>query len=86
MSQIFTSKTSEQVGFEEKSNNQHHFLTVKQFCATYSWPTESAMRSYIYRADELEMRDAFLRVGRRVLINVTNFFIAIQKGGKNHES
>ena len=57
-----------------------HLLTVKQFCKEYPWPTESAMRSYIYRAEELNMAQAFLRVGRRVLIDVNKFFNIVQKG------
>lgn len=79
MSQACASKNSEQVSFDGKLDFKHHFLTVKQFCAQYPWPTESAMRSYIYRAEELEMTDAFLRVGRRVLIDVNKFFSVIQK-------
>jgi len=56
-----------------------NILTVKQFCAQHPWPTESAMRSYIYRADELGLSDAFIRVGRRVLIDVDIFFELIKR-------
>lgn len=54
-------------------------LTVKQFCATFPWPSESAMRSYIYRADVLGLSDAFVRVGRRVLITPQSFFSLIKQ-------
>lgn len=57
-------------------------ITVKQFCELYPWPTESGIRSYIYRAEELEMTEAFVRVGRRVLIDVDKFFQIIQEGRK----
>jgi hypothetical protein len=49
-------------------------LTVPQFAERYSWPSESAMRAYIYRADQLGITDAFIRFGRRVLIDPIKFF------------
>ena len=53
-------------------------ITVRQFSSKYPWPSESAMRSYIYRANELGMASAFVRVGRRVLIDVNKFFELVQ--------
>ncbi len=49
-------------------------LTVKQFSSCYSWPSESAMRAYIFRASRYGLEDAFIRVGRRVLIDHLKFF------------
>lgn len=57
----------------------NQLLTIKQFCAIFPWPSESAMRSYIYRAQELGISDAFVRVGRRVLITPQRFFSLIQQ-------
>lgn len=53
------------------------FLTVRQFCEIFPWPSESAMRSYIFRAEMLGISDAFVRVGRRVLIIPQRFFSLI---------
>jgi hypothetical protein len=54
-------------------------LTLKQFNHRYPWPSESAMRSYIYRAEELGLSNAFVRVRRRVLIDPQKFFHLIKK-------
>jgi hypothetical protein len=54
-------------------------LTIKQFCEVYPWPSESAMRAYVYRAAELGISDAFLRVRRRVLIMPQIFFSLIKQ-------
>ena len=60
-------------------------VTIKQFCTEFAWPSESAMRSYIYRAEELNMSTAFIRIGRRVLIDVNRFFEIITTQGNNNE-
>jgi hypothetical protein len=60
------------------SNEVSQLLTIKQFCTAFPWPSESAMRSYIYRAEVLGLSEAFVRVGRRVLIIPQKFFSAIQ--------
>lgn len=54
-------------------------LTLKQFNERYPWPSESAMRSYIYRAEELGLSNAFVRVRRRVLIDPQKFFHLVKK-------
>lgn len=53
--------------------------TIRQFCETHKWPSESAMRAYIYRADNLGLTAAFSRVGRRVLVCPNKFFSLIKK-------
>ncbi len=66
-------------------------LTVRQFCEKHSWPTESAMRAMIFRAEELGLSAAFLRLNRRVLIDSTRFFQILRErnsepysGGKTY--
>lgn len=54
-------------------------ITVAQFGQEYPWPSESAMRSYIYRAKSMDIQDAFVKVGKRVLIDPDKFFILIKK-------
>jgi len=59
-------------------------ITLKQFCSIFSWPSESAMRAYIYRASELGLKDAFVRVSRRVLVDPQKFFCLIRKLEQSH--
>ena len=54
------------------------FVTIKQFCVRYPWPSESAMRAYVSRAARFGLENAFVRVGGRVLVNPEKFFLAIQ--------
>jgi hypothetical protein len=44
----------------------------------FSWPSLSAMRAYVQRAKELGLSDAFVRVGRRVLVDPQKFFSLIR--------
>ena len=62
-----------------KMEGSHHLLTIRQFCVAFPWPSESAMRSYVYRSDELGIDDAFIRVRRRVLVDPAKFFSLIKQ-------
>lgn len=81
-----TKNDTEECG--SKMSNQ--LLTVRQFCSTHPWPTESAMRAYVFRAAELGIEEAFIRIGRRVLVLPNKFFNLIQnlqtKGDCRHEN
>ena len=57
---------------------QDRLMTLKQFCEAFQWPSESAMRAYIYRAPEFGIESAFIRVGKRVLVNPKVFFEVIK--------
>lgn len=59
--------------------NHEQWLTVRQFCEAFPWPSESAMRAYVYRAEEIGISDAFVRVGRRVLVSPSKFFTKIEQ-------
>ncbi len=71
--------SSEQTKIEEPNTDMKGLLTVRQFCRRYPWPSESAMRAYVYRAEELGISDAFFRVRRRVLVDPVRFFILIKQ-------
>jgi hypothetical protein len=58
---------------------QDNWITIKQFSSQFLWPSESAMRSYVFKADLLGLQPAFLKVGRRLLVNPKKFFQMIQK-------
>lgn len=53
-------------------------LTVKNFEKIFQWPTVASMRSYIYRAEEYGLEPAFIRMGKRVLVDHKKFFEIIR--------
>lgn len=61
------------------SSYESQLLTIRQFCSKYPWPSEAAMRAYVYKSNGLGIEDAFTRVGRRVLINPKKFFALIKQ-------
>jgi hypothetical protein len=55
------------------------FLTVNAFCRRYpEWPSPSALRAIILDAPTNGFARAFVRVGRRVLIDVDEFWGIVQ--------
>ncbi len=66
-----------------EQTDSHHsiesLLTVRQFVARYPWPSESALRAYILRAQDLGLESAFVRFKRRVLVRPDIFFSLISK-------
>lgn len=64
---------------EIKKESCPDLMTIRQFCRKFSWPSESAMRSYLFRAKELGLSSAFIRCGRRVLVSSSEFFKVIKK-------
>ncbi len=57
----------------------HKIMTVKQFCEKYPWPTEQALRKYILRAEKYNLEEAFIKIGRSVVIDVYRFFECVRK-------
>lgn len=56
--------------------------TVRDFCEKNpSWPSESALRAIILGASwgENQFQTAFKRVGRRVLIDETEFWLCVDR-------
>jgi hypothetical protein len=62
-------------------NIETQLLTVRQFTQKYPWPTESGLRALIYSAskNENKFHTAFKRVGRRVLIDQSEFWSCIDR-------
>lgn len=60
------------------------YLTVKQFCSKQPWPTESALRAIILDAKwkQNNFKSAFIRIGRRVLVNEKEFWNCLEKNKK----
>lgn len=62
-----------------KSNSEtaaSPLVTLPQW--PFAWPSLSAMRAYVHRAEELGLSEAFVRVGRRVLVDPQRFFSLIR--------
>ena len=54
--------------------SENRLMTVRDFCASHSWPPEGGLRHLVFFAAE-NGADAFIRrVGRRVLIDEAAFF------------
>jgi hypothetical protein len=60
------------------------FLTVKQFCQRYPAFSHGGMRWLLFHRKENGLEHAVLKVGRKVLIDVDQFFVwlAQQNGRK----
>jgi len=71
-----SSLDSRALGYSETDSSR--LLTIRQFCLAFPWPSESAMRAYVYRSSELGIEEAFVRVGRRVLVDSKKFFFLIK--------
>ena len=50
------------------------YLTIRQFCSKYSWPTESGLRAIIQNSSENGFGAAIKRYRRRVLLDEKKFF------------
>lgn len=57
------------------------YLTIEQFSKKYPWPTNAALRALVYDAkiNKNNFQKAFVRVGRRVLIDVEEFWKCVDK-------
>ncbi len=79
-----TEKVFNQSVLATESLPQTPLITIRQFCGTYPWPSQAALRSYVFRASYLGLDDAFIRVRRRVLVNPARFFQLIKQLQQTH--
>lgn len=59
---------------DRKTENWPNILTVRQFCDRFPAFTQGSIRWLIFRAEENGLGTALVRIGRRVLIDVDEFF------------
>lgn len=59
--------------------------TLKQFCSFYAWPTYSGMWALRSDMKENGFEEAFLKCGRRVLVDVDKFWEILQAKQKRKE-
>lgn len=50
------------------------YLTIKQWTFAHPWPSERALRAYIYKSGANGFDKVFIRVGKRILIDEKAFF------------
>jgi hypothetical protein len=58
---------------------QKAYLTIKQFVSRYPWPSESALRAIIQKAEQKGFSTAIKRFYRRVLIDPQEFFACLER-------
>ncbi len=60
---------------------QGRIIAVNDWSKFHPWPTASALRHLIFNAKENGFNEVIRRIGRRVLINETEFFNWVQRTG-----
>lgn len=71
-----------------KDEDGSKYMTVKEFCKKHTYPTESAVRAFIfgnnskYNPYYQKFNGVFKKIGRRVLINVDEFWKCIDGQNK----
>jgi len=64
---------------DQQSGGQ--LLPVNEFCRKYPhWPTPSSLRAIIWEASTNGFAEAFVRVGRRILVDEKIFWECARKG------
>ena len=64
---------------------QKILVTINQFIELHrqrGWPTYGALRNIHWRRKALQFEPAFLKVGRRVLIDVDEFWACVERKDK----
>lgn len=58
-------------------------IPVPSWNEFHAWPPQGGMRHLIFHADKNGFRDAFKRVGRRILVDECAFFRCVEKQQKH---
>lgn len=61
------------------------FVTIKQFTLLYPWPTEHGLRNLRKHAQTNGFDTAFVNVGKRILIDVNEFWNCVSNKEKKDE-
>ena len=61
--------------------NERRILTVQQWKQQHEWPSEGGLRYLIFNSERNGFSGAFLRIGRRVLIDEKKFFECVDRVG-----
>ncbi len=66
----------------KQTQDERRLLTVKQWRSEHRWPPEGGLRHLIFHSAENGFSEAFLRIGRRVLIDEKKFFECVDRIAK----
>lgn len=58
--------------------NKSQFLTLEQFAQKNPWPQESTLRNLYYKRKSNGLEKAFIKVGRRIIVDEEMFFALIK--------
>ena len=56
------------------NTTKSQMLTIKQFALKNPWPNESTLRNLYYRRKDNGMAKAFIKVGKRIIVDEEVFF------------
>ena len=59
------------------------YLTVNEWCKTYSWPPVGGLRHLIFHANSNGFNKVIVRCGRRVLLNEARFWEWLTNNNNN---
>lgn len=76
---------TEMVKEEALSYKSDCWITFRQFNNQFQWPSHLGLRSYAHKADCLGIENAFLKIGRRRLVNPRVLFNLLQNINKQSE-
>ena len=62
-----------------EENRKQKLVTIKQFTQKNPWPSEAALRAIIQDAEKRKFRTAFIRYGRRILIDEDEFWACLNR-------
>jgi hypothetical protein len=64
---------------------EKRYLTIAQFCAYYPWPTYAGMRYRFRERNTNGYASAFLRDGKRIIIDVDRFWEILREKQPHQE-
>lgn len=64
---------------QQAQPSNRKLITVSDWPKHHSWPPIGGLRHLIFNAETNGFKSAFKRVGRRVLIDETEFFACVEK-------
>ncbi len=63
----------------QQSQSSNRLIPVPEWNNHHSWPPQGGLRHLIFNAETNGFETAFKRIGRRVLVDETEFFACIER-------
>jgi hypothetical protein len=64
-------------------NSHRNIIPVTKWNEHYDWPPLGGMRHLIFHAETNGFAPAFLRAGRRVLVDADRFWLIVEEQGRS---